>query len=50
MWMKLVGGTIYATVPETKLIEHKCMVPPLSAGKGDLGLNLNGQYKINDRG
>jgi len=44
---EVAGGTIYATVPETKLIEHKCMVPPYQQGKVTW-VAPNGQYKIND--
>ena len=41
------GGTIYATIPETDLIVHKCMVSPLISGKV-VEVAKDGQYKIND--
>lgn len=41
------GGDIYATVPETDLITHKCMVPPYV--KGTIKeVKDNGQYRLND--
>lgn len=43
----LKGGDIYATCPETDLIEHRCMLPPLLSGKV-VEVKENGQYKIND--
>ena len=43
----LKGGDIYATCPETDLIEHRCMLSPLLSGKV-VELKENGQYKIND--
>ncbi len=44
---KLCGGEIYATCPETSIIEHRCLVPPTLSGtvksvKGD------GKYRVND--
>lgn len=41
------GGDIYATVPETDLITHKCMVSPYTKGKV-IEVQPNGQYKIDD--
>lgn len=43
----LKGGDIYATCPETDLIEHRCMLSPLLSGKV-IEVKENGQYKIND--
>ena len=43
----LKGGDIYATCPETDLIEHRCMLSPLLSGKV-VEVKENGQYKIND--
>ena len=43
----LKGGDIYATCPETDLIEHRCMLSPLLSGKV-VEAKENGQYKIND--
>ena len=34
-------------VPETDLIEHRCMLSPLLSGKV-VEVKENGQYKIND--
>ncbi|WP_277668350.1 V-type ATP synthase subunit A [Caproiciproducens galactitolivorans] len=44
---QLKGGDIYAECPETTIITHKCMVPPLLSGivKKVVG---NGKYKVND--
>lgn len=41
------GGDIYATVPETDLITHKCMVSPYTQGKV-VEVKPDGQYKIED--
>ena len=41
------GGDIYATLPETDLIVHKCMVSPLISGKVVEVAN-DGQYTVND--
>ena len=41
------GGDIYATIPETDLITHKCMVSPYTKGKV-IEAAPNGQYKIDD--
>ena len=43
----LKGGDIYATCPETDLIEHRCMLSPLLSGEV-VEVKENGQYKIND--
>ena len=43
----LKGGDIYATCPETDLIEHRCILSPLLSGKV-VEVKENGQYKIND--
>lgn len=43
----LKGGDIYATCPETDLIEHRCMLSPFLSGKV-VEVKENGQYKIND--
>ena len=41
------AGQVYATCPETDLIEHRCMVPPTLNGKVVEVLS-DGQYKVND--
>ena len=41
------GGDVYATVPETDLITHKCMVSPYTKGKV-IEVAPSGQYKIDD--
>ena len=41
------GGTVFATTPETSLIVHKCMVPPLIKGKV-ISVVENGAYTVND--
>lgn len=43
----LQGGDIYATIPETDLIEHRCMVSPYQKGKV-IEVKENGQYHVND--
>lgn len=43
----LQQGNIYATVPETAIIEHRLMVPPNIEGKVIKTLK-NGKYKLND--
>jgi V/A-type H+-transporting ATPase subunit A len=43
----LQGGDVYATIPETDLITHKCMVLPDMSGKV-VEVVGNGQYKIDD--
>ena len=44
---ELKGGDIYATCPETPLIEHRCMVPPNLSGRVS-AVMTNGQYTVND--
>ena len=44
---ELKGGEIYATCPETQIITHKLMVPPLLSGKV-VGVKPDGKYKLND--
>lgn len=44
---ELHGGMIYATTPETKIITHKLMVPPLLSGKV-VEVKPDGKYKLND--
>lgn len=41
------GGTVFATTPETSLIVHKCMVPPLVKGKV-ISVVENGAYTVSD--
>lgn len=43
----LQGGDVYATIPETDLITHKCMVLPDMSGEV-VEVVENGQYKIDD--
>ncbi|MBE6823777.1 MAG: V-type ATP synthase subunit A [Ruminococcaceae bacterium] len=43
----LCGGEIYATLPETEIITHKCMVPPYLSGVVTY-VAQNGQYKLFD--
>lgn len=43
----LVGGDVYATVPETGLITHKLMVPPYMKGTVK-SVKENGMYRIHD--
>lgn len=44
---KLEGGQIYATLPETPIIEHRLMVPPGLSGEV-VKVNPNGDYKLFD--
>lgn len=44
---KLEGGQIYATLPETPIIEHRLMVPPELSGEV-VKVNPNGEYKLFD--
>lgn len=44
---KLEGGQIYATLPETPIIEHRIMVPPELSGEV-VKVNPNGDYKLFD--
>lgn len=41
------GGFIYATCPETDLIEHRCMVSPFISGKV-IEVKPSGLYRVND--
>ncbi len=43
----LNGGDIYATCPETQVVEHRCMVPPKMSGEV-VKAAPDGEYKIND--
>ncbi len=43
----LTGGAIYATCPETPVIEHRCMVPPKMSGEV-VEIVPDGEYTIND--
>ena len=45
---KLSAGDIYAVCPETPVVEHRCMVPPLSKGGEVIWTAKNGDYKVND--
>lgn len=44
---KLEGGQIYATLPETPIIEHRLLVPPELSGVV-VKVNPNGDYKLFD--
>lgn len=44
---KVKGGTIYATCPETELIEHRCLISPNFRGEV-IEVSPNGEYTIND--
>ncbi len=41
------AGEVYATCPETELIEHRMMVPPTLRGEV-IEVKENGQYRVND--
>lgn len=43
----LQAGDIYATCPETPIIEHKCMVPPGLGGKVTV-VQPDGAYRVTD--
>lgn len=43
----VTGGQIYATIPETELIEHRLMIPPNTQGKV-IDVKANGSYSLND--
>lgn len=43
----VTGGTIYATCPETPVVEHRCMVPPNISGKVTYAAP-DGEYHLND--
>lgn len=44
---KLSGGDIYATCPETRIIEHRMLVPPYVSGEV-ISVKPDGKYTIND--
>lgn len=44
---EVAGGFIYATCPETDLIEHRCMVSPFISGKV-IEVKPSGLYRVND--
>lgn len=44
---ELKGGAIYAECPETKIIRHKCLVPPSLSGTVTK-VAANGKYRVND--
>ncbi len=44
---RVTGGQIYATCPETELIEHRCMVPPSLNGTVTFAAP-SGRYHVND--
>lgn len=44
---KLKGGEIYATIPETAIIEHRLMVPPAISGE-ITEVKPDGEYKLFD--
>lgn len=43
----LKGGQIYATLPETPIIEHRVMVPPLLSGEVTM-VKPDGEYRLFD--
>lgn len=43
----LHGGDIYAEIPETPIITHKCLVPPSVSGTVTV-CKKDGQYRLND--
>ena len=44
---ELKGGEVYATTPETQIITHKLMVPPLLSGKV-VEVKPDGKYRLSD--
>lgn len=44
---RVQGGDIYATIPETDLIEHRLMIPPYVKGTIK-DVKADGQYKLED--
>ena len=44
---RLEPGVIYATCPETPIIEHRCMVPPSLSGVVETAAP-DGKYRVND--
>lgn len=45
---KLSGGMIYATLPETPIIEHRLLVPPLMGECEVVKVMPDGEYTLND--
>ena len=45
---KLSGGMIYATLPETPIIEHRLLVPPLIGECVVTSVKPDGEYTLND--
>lgn len=45
----LEPGQIYATVPETESVEHRCMLSPLSKGGRVTFVSPDGKYKVDDK-
>lgn len=45
----LEPGQIYATVPETESVEHRCMFSPLSKGGKVTFVSPDGKYKVDDK-
>ena len=43
----ITGGQIYATLPETQIIEHRLLVPPNLSGEV-IKIAKNGKYKLED--
>lgn len=44
---KVQGGQIYATCPETSIIEHRCLVPPNMEGE-IISVKPDGKYRVID--
>lgn len=44
---ELSGGEVYATAPETRIITHRLMVPPLMSGRV-VEAKPDGRYRLND--
>lgn len=44
---KLSGGDIYATLPETRIIEHRVLVPPTLSGEV-IKVMPDGKYRLHD--
>ncbi len=44
---ELVGGEVYATCPETPIIEHRCMLSPELSGRVEW-VAPKGSYRLND--
>ena len=45
---RLCGGQIYATLPETPIIEHRLLVPPLIGECEVISVMPDGEYTLND--